>query len=305
MEVENDNRVRTSYSFISTYRLSSSESIFGGGGNLQNIPVRTEEGRLIRKLFVPDGGKILLASDLSQAEARVVAWLSNDIRLIEAFESGKDVHWLNAQLVFQIPSSVPYNPKALWKDPFTGQEHPLKFYRQLAKTIVYAASYGMGPRMLQTILIREEVYLKEMLCKRLLHQYKQINPLLVSWQNSIREEIRASRTLHSPLPFSRKRVFRGRLNDNLYRSALAFKPQSVVGEILEVAIQNLHSKSKVFEPLLNVHDEVVGQVEEVNVPLAMTEVRKAMEQPLYINSKKLIIPCDFKVGKNWGSLKEF
>lgn len=304
MEVENDNRVRTSYSFVSTYRLSSSESIFGGGGNLQNIPTRTEEGRLIRKLFIPDEGKIFLASDLSQAEARVVAWLSNDLRMIESFLSGEDVHWDNARLVFNIPKGVPYNPKALFKDSITGEEHPLKLYRQLAKTIVYAASYGMGPRMLQTILVREEVYFKETLCKRLLHQYKTVNPLLTTWQNSIKEELRATRTLYSPEPFKRKRVFRGRLNDNLIRSGLAFKPQSVVGEILEVGIQKLHSQSKVFEPLLNVHDEVVGQCREAHLEEAMRDIKSALEVPLYINNRELVIPCDFKKGENWGSLKE-
>uniref|UniRef100_A0A6H1ZBK9 Putative DNA polymerase n=1 Tax=viral metagenome TaxID=1070528 RepID=A0A6H1ZBK9_9ZZZZ len=304
MKVESDNRIRTSYSFISTYRLSSSESIFGGGGNLQNIPVRTEEGRLIRKLFIPDEGKILLASDLSQAEARVVAWLSNDTRLIEAFLAGEDVHWLNAQMIFQIPNNPEYMPKVKWRDPFTNFEHPLKFYRDLAKTIVYAASYGMGYIMLQTILIREEVYLKADLCKKLLYQYKANNPMLTSWQRATNEEIRATRTLISPAPFNRKRVFRGRLSDGLFRSALAFRPQSVVGEILETAIEDLHEHSNVFEPLLNVHDEVVGQCTLENIDLAMREVKGAMETPLQINGRELIIPCDFKSGPNWGSLKK-
>jgi DNA polymerase-1 len=303
MKVEKDNRIRTSYGFVSTYRLSSSESIFGGGGNLQNIPVRSEEGRLIRKLFIPDEGKVLLASDLSQAEARVVAWLSNDTRLIEAFQAGEDVHWLNAQMIFQIPDNREYIAKEKWRDSFTGFEHPFKFYRDLAKTIVYAASYGMGHIMLQTILIREEVYLKADLCKRLLYQYKANNPMLKSWQNATIEEIRATRTLISPSPFSRKRVFRGRLTDNLFRSALAFRPQSVVGEILEVAIEDLHEHSNVFEPLLNVHDEVVGQCLPENLDLAKREVKGAMEIPLQINDRELIIPCDFKTGPNWGSLK--
>jgi len=304
MEVEKDNRIRTSYSFISTYRLSSSESIFGGGGNLQSIPIRSEEGRLVRGLFVADEGKRLLGRDYSQAEARVVAWLSNDTRLIEAFQAGEDVHWLNAQMIFQIPNNPEYMPKVKWRDPFTGFEHPFKFYRDLAKTIVYAASYGMGYIMLQTILIREEVYLKTDLCKRLLHQYKINNPMLTSWQNSIKEEIRASRTLYSPHPFNRKRVFRGRLNDNLFRSGLAFKPQSVVGEMVETAIETLHERSRVFEPLLNVHDEVIGQHSPEDFEEARRDVEEAMTVPLVINDRELVIPGDFKSGNSWGSLKE-
>ena len=304
MKVEKDNRIRTSYSFISTYRLSSSESIFGKGGNLQNIPVRTEEGRLVRSLFIPDEGKVLLAGDLRTAEKMVIAWESNDIRLIEAFLAGEDTHWLDAQMVFKIPSNMRYFPTAIWRDSFTNLEHPLKFYRDLTKSIVYAASYGMGYIMLQTILIREEVYLQAALCKRLLHQYKINNPMLTNWQNATKEKVRATRTLTSPSPFNRKRVFRGRLSDNLFRSALAFRPQSVVGEILEVAIQKIHSTSKVFTPLLNVHDEVVGQCKKEDVPVAMAEAKSAMEIPLEINNRKLIIPCDFKTGSDWGNLKE-
>ena len=127
--------------------------------------------------------------------------------------------------------------------------------------------------------------------------------MLVSWQNATKEEVRATRTLVSPAPFNRKRVFRGRLSDNLFRSALAFRPQSVVGEILEVAIQKLHSTSTIFEPLLNVHDEVVGQCKKEDLPAAMVEVKTAMEIPLQINNRELIIPCEFKTGNDWGNLK--
>jgi len=304
MKVERDNRIRTSYGFISTYRLNSSESIFGGGGNLQNIPVRTEEGRLVRSLFIPDKGKVLLAGDLRTAEKRVIAWLSNDIRQIEAFLANEDTHWLDAKMIFQIPDSVKYLPEAKWRDNFTNQEHPLKFYRDLTKSIVYAASYGMGFIMLQTILIREEVYLEAGLCKRLLYQYKANNPMLTSWQNATKEEIRATRTLITPSPFKRKRVFRGRLSDNLFRSALAFRPQCTVGEILEVAIQKLHATSSIFEPLLNVHDEVVGQCLPRDIPASIAEVKSALEIPLQINNRELVIPCDFKTGSDWGNLKE-
>jgi len=304
MKVEKDNRIRTSYSFISTYRLSSSESIFGGGGNLQNIPVRTEEGRLVSSLFIPDEEKVLLAGDLRTAEKMVIAWESNDTRLIEAFLAGEDTHWLDCKMIFQIPENVNYIPDALYKSNLTGVEYTLEFYRRITKAIVYAASYGMGPIMLQTILIREEIYFKLDLCKRLLHQYKTNNPMLVSWQNKTKEEIRATRTLITCAPFFRKRVFRGRLSDNLFRSALAFRPQSTVGEILEVGIETLHETSSIFEPLLNVHDEVVGQCLPIDIPCAMAEVKSALEIPLQINNRELVIPCDFKTGSDWGSLKE-
>ena len=302
MEVGSDGRVRTNYSWISTFRLSSSESHFGGGGNLQNIPVRTEEGRLIRKLFTPDEGLVFLASDLAQAEARVVAWLAGDPRLIEAFLSGADVHWENARNIFGIPDTVPYNPKALYRDKITGNEHPLKWFRDRGKTIVHAANYMMGPRMLQAILIREQVYVNEKTAKRFIHSYRTNNILITQWQERTIQEVKEKRRLVTPL--GRVRVFRGRMNQNLYRSAVAFTPQSTVGEMLQLAIQDIHTNYGYFEPLLNVHDEVVGQCLPEAIPQAIIDVREAMTIPLQINGRELVIPCDFKTGPNWGELKE-
>ena len=303
MEVDPDGRIHTSYGWISTYRLSSSESHFGGGGNLQNIPVRSDEGRAIRSLFVADDGLILLASDLAQAEAREVAWLAGDLRLIELFQTpGYDVHWLRAKDTFLIPKEVPYNPKALFRSRFLEEEFPLSFYRRIGKTIVHAFNYKMGPRMLQNILIREGVYIPELTCKFLIEQTKRNNPLTVRWQNKITEEIRATRTLTTPL--GRKRNFRGRLNDNLFRSAVAFIPQSTVGELLQLAIQDIYDNCPIFEPLLNVHDEVVGQCRPEDVERSKIFIRSAMEIPHEVGGRELIIPCEFKIGSSWGEMKE-
>ena len=302
MEVGSDGRVRTNYSWISTFRLSSSESHFGGGGNLQNIPVRTEEGRLIRRLFIPDDEMVFLACDLAQAEARVVAWLAGDPRLIEAFNEGADVHWENARSIFGIPESVRYIPQAKYRDQITGFEHPLKWFRDRGKTIVHAANYMMGPRMLQAILIREQVYVDERTAKRFIHSYRTNNILITQWQDRTIQEVKEKRRLVTPL--GRVRLFRGRMNQNLYRSAVAFTPQSTVGEMLQLAIQDIHTNLPYFEPLLNVHDEVVGQCAAEDIPRAVRDVREAMTIPLQINGRELIIPCDFKTGPNWGQLKE-
>lgn len=302
MEVDSDGRIHTSYGWVSTFRLSSSESHFGGGGNLQNIPVRTDEGREIRRLFIPDEGRVFLASDLAQAEARVVAWLAGDTRLIEAFNSGWDVHWENAKSIFLLPKELNYNPKEECRDIHTGDEHTLYFYRRLAKTVVHASNYGMGPRMLQTILVREGVYLSEQVCKRLLSSYKTNNPLIIQWQGSVMDEIKASRTLTTPL--GDRRFFRGRLNDNLFRSAIAFVPQSTVGRMLQLAIQEIDDELDYMEPLLNVHDEVVVQLKKEDVPRGIKDIRKRMERPLEIKGRTLVIPCDFKTGSTWGDLEE-
>lgn len=145
MKLDSDGRIRTSYSVVSTWRMNSSSSPFGGwtkeereGGNLQNIPIRSEEGRMIRELFIPDEGKVFLAFDRRQAEAMVVAWESQDIERMKMFENKWDVHFFNAQQVFGIPTSIPYSKETLWKDVVTKEEHTLKEYRDIGKTIVHA-----------------------------------------------------------------------------------------------------------------------------------------------------------------------
>jgi len=301
MEVESDGRVRTNYGFVSTFRLSSSESHFGSGGNLQNIPMRTAEGRLIRELFIPDQGYVFIASDLGQAEAREVAWLSGDLELIEAFESGEvDVHWENARRIFGAP--LEYNKEEEFTSSVVGIPMSMYNLRRIGKTVVYAYSYGMGPMMLQTILAREDVYFEAKVCRRLLFEVARARPMIALWHKQVQEEIRTTRTLFNA--FGDKREFRGRLNDDMWRAAYAWRPQSTVGRILEFAIERLFRADTKFEPLLNVHDEVVGQLPEGEVERTIPIIRQYMEIPHEVNGRELVIPADFSVGENWGQMKE-
>lgn len=343
MLLDSDGRIRTSYNFVSTWRLNSSGSPFifnlskkkQAGGNLQNIPVRTDEGREIRKLFIGDdcpklpdlqwkqlidevtsvlgpdvasmlinGRKAIACSDLSQAESRVVAWESEDLEDIQLYLEGiKDVHWERAKLIFKIPDSVPYNPKALYRDPITREEHPLKFYRDLGKRVVHATNYDMGPVKLQAILATDGVFLEQRVCRLMLESYKASKPQLSRWKREVRSKIKATRTIISS--FGRKRQFLGRENDNLYRAAYAFSPQNTVGEMLEVAIQEIFSTIEEVDILLNIHDEVVYQVEPKDFLSSIPKIKSCMERELIIKGRPLTIPCDFKVGRSWGETVEF
>src|SRR5574343_1627852 len=139
MELGPDERYHTTYDATgtTTWRLSSSESTIGGGANLQNIPKHpdpvsgTHFGGEIRKTFVADPGYILVSSDLKQAEAMMVAWLSGEMVEIQAFLSGQDIHWLNAQAIFGL-KGVKYD----------SSNPELKVKRNLAKTIKHAGNYG-------------------------------------------------------------------------------------------------------------------------------------------------------------------
>jgi DNA polymerase-1 len=304
MSVSGDGRIRTSYSFVSTWRLFSSESPFGTGGNLQNIPNgRTEEGRLIRSLFIPDNNRILVACDLSQAEARVVAWEAQDLAKMDAFlNPAMDVHWENAKMIFGFDLKHPYLPKEEIYSKVVNLSAPMKFFRNLGKTCVHAANYDMGPQMLQVILSREDVFMDFGTCKKLLLFYKSSNPFLGEWKRNIREKIQADRTLISS--YGRKRQFLGRMNDELYRSAYAFSPQSTVGEVVEDGIMRIHSEVPECQILLNVHDEVVVQCLPQDKEVVMKKVKELMEIPIPIHGDILTIPAEFKVGLNWGEMKE-
>lgn len=303
LETDQEGRIHTTYGFVSTFRLSSSESSLGGGGNLQNIPVRSEEGREIRKLFTSDEGKTLIAADLSGAEAREVAWLAKDERLINLFLEGWDVHWEKTKRIFSFKPDLEYAKDSLIGDLYTGEPHTMKFYRDLGKTIVHAGNYGMGAGMLQVILIRQGVWLEETLCKKLLAADKAANPLTVKWQNDTTEEVKATRTLTTS--FGDVRVFRGRLDNSLFRSAIAFRPQSTVGRLLQLAIQKITDELSICDILMNVHDEVICEVPDSEVDDIIPKIKDIMEISHEVGGRELIIPVEFKIGKNWGELKEY
>lgn len=249
-----------------------------------------------------EGRKIMVCCDLSQAEARVVAWEADDAERIDLFNSGWDVHWYNAQKIFSIPDEVTYEPKAKYKDPITDQWHTMKMLRNIGKTVVHAGNYGMGPKMLQTILAREGVLLPFMKCRKLLNTHRTRNPLLLEWQRGIREEIKATRMLVSS--GGRIRYFMGRMGDSTFKAAYAFSPQNTVGEMLEEAIQDIDDNVLWFQNLLNVHDEVVGQIHPWDLGRTIPAIRKYMERTLVIHGKELTIPCDFSVGPSWGEVEE-
>jgi len=310
MKADEDGRVHTSYSFVSTWRLSSSQSHFGSpfkgeaeGGNLQNIPKKGDEGAEIRKLFIPDEGYEMGKGDGSQAEARVVAYEAEDLQRIELFDKGWDVHWYNARLIFGVPKEVPYNPKALFKDYITRNDHTLKELRNIGKTVVHAGNYGLGPRMLQTILSREEVFVEYKVCVKMLEQHEARNPMLLEWHRRIRDQLRIKRELVSS--FGRKRQFLGRFNEQLFNAAYAFSPQNTVGEWLQQWIKRVWEGVPKAQILLNVHDEIVWQHLPENRDEVMKAVSNCSKIPIRIKGRDLIIPVELSYGRSWGEMEEY
>lgn len=279
MKLSADGRIRTSYGTTKTGRLSSSANLLGEGANLQNIPKR--KGKWIREIFIPDKGKVWWKADLSQAEARIVAWCANDLGLKNIFNSGEDVHKLVASWAFNVPI----------EEVTTAQ-------RNISKNTVHAMSYDTGP---QTFAKEIEKPVKE--AKRIMGLYEKTFPNIKGvYHRDIQAKINKNRTLETP--FGRKRMFIGRWGPDLFREAYNYIPQSTVGQIINIAILQLEYKlPEGADMLIQVHDEICGQCYEGDLPLVYSLVKKAMEIPININGEPLTIPTEFETGPNWSDTK--
>ena len=280
-ELDADGRMRCSYVITGTEtgRLSSRESVYGRGTNLQNIP----RGDIVRSIFIPDEGRIFINVDLSQAEARAVAFLAKEERLLNLFSDPKqDIHKRNAAMVFN---------KRI--EEVTSSE------RQLAKTLVHAANYGIGARKFAKYIGRSENEARE-----LLNQYYALYPSIKRWHLEIEEKLGKTRILRTPL--GRARMFFGRWGSDLVREGIAYIPQSTVSDIINLGIiKAFPVLPPDWEILLQVHDSILMQVPKLTAPEQIIRFAKHyFEFPVEISYKQMIIPVDIKWGITWAKMEK-
>jgi len=266
--VDSDGRMRTSYlvSGTDTGRLSSRKGIFGSGMDLQNIPEN------LRFPFVPDDGMVLVEADLSQAENRIVAYLADEQKQMEIFEIGGDFHSMMAE----------------W----------LRRERKLAKKIVHGTNYGMKKRLLSQL-----TGLSEGEAQALRMRYFATCPMIERWQLNIQHQLKQTRTLTTPL--GRVRVFNGLLGDDMYRKAYAYIPQSTVGDWLNINLVCVyHTLKNVADILLQVHDSMLLQCKPDDLDHVIRVIKYFLERPMKVGKYEISIPCDIKVGNNWGDMND-
>ena len=280
MNLSEDKRIRTSYGTTETGRLSSKKNLYGIGANLQNIPKR--KGKWIREIFIPDEEKVLIKADLSQAEARVVAWLANDPNYKDMFKSGKDIHRLYASLIFNVP-----------------YEEINDAQREKAKLLRHAKNYNMGPGQMAKHL---GITITE--ARRLIAEDDKIFPNINGvFYTMVQRCLQRDRTLTTP--FGRKRTFFDRWGDQLLREAYAYIPQSTVADYLNKGLIELNlSLPEGADILMQVHDEVVLQCYPDQVEKVAKLLRKHIERELVINNDTLVIPLDIEVGFNWAEVMD-
>jgi DNA polymerase-1 len=276
---KNTGRIHTTYSqaVASTGRLSSNNP------NLQNIPIRTERGKEIRKAFVPrDSNYVLVSADYSQIELRLIAELSGDEELKSAFLRGEDIHRSTASKVFNVPL-----------DLVTREQ------RSYAKTVNFGIIYGVSAFGLsqQTDLSQKE-------SKELIDTYFKTYPTL---QNYIQSQIEAARkTGYVETILGRRRYLKNINSANAVvrsgdeRNAVNAPIQGSAADIIKIAMIRIHEqfeqKKLRSKMILQVHDELVFDVLKEELDIVMPLVKHAME-----NAYPLSIPLivDAGAGENW------
>jgi len=272
-------RVHTVYAqaVAATGRLSSNNP------NLQNIPIRTERGKQVRKAFVPrDENHVLLAADYSQIELRIIAALSEEETMIQAFKNGEDIHASTAAKVFNVPL-----------------EEVTREQRSNAKTVNFGIIYGVSAFGLsnQTDLSRKEA-------KALIDLYYETYPKLRSYMASQIDFARDNGYVETVLQRrrylkdinSRNAIVRGAAERNAVNAPI----QGSAADIIKLAMINIHKrfekerfKSKM---LLQVHDELVFDAHKDELELIKPIIKHEME-----NAFTMTVPLDVEIGigDNW------
>ncbi|WP_290599945.1 DNA polymerase I [Anabaena sp. AL93] len=279
----------------STGRLSSSHP------NLQNIPIRTAFSRQIRKAFLPESGWLMVAADYSQIELRILAHLSQEPVLIQAYQQNEDIHTVTAKLVFE-------------KEDISSDE------RRFAKTINFGVIYGMGAQK-----FARETGINPIDAKLFIERFNERYANVFAYLEKVKKEAIAYGYVETIL--GRRRYFEftsnslrqlkgskledinlqklknlGQYDAGLLRSAANAPIQGSSADIIKIAMVQLHEVLKKYQArlLLQVHDELVFEVPPQEWEELQPQIKSVME-----NAVSLSVPLvvDIHAGDNWMETK--
>ena len=280
-------RVHTSYNQTGsvTGRFSSSNP------NLQNIPIRTEQGREIRRAFVAEEGWLLLAADYSQVELRVLAHISGDPTMLDAFARGEDIHASTAAAIYDVPL-----------DEVTSDQ------RRVAKMTNFAISYGVTG-----FGLAERTGLDPKDAEAFIQTYFETYPRVKEYIDRTHEQARDQGYVETLL--GRRRYFHelgttsrvhGNVRQQAYRMAINAPIQGTAADILKVAMnrlwRELRARGLRSRMILQVHDELVLEVPERELDEAASLVIGTMEGAYALDAP---LKVDAKMGGNWLEMDEY
>jgi len=273
------NRVHTSFNQViaSTGRLSSNKP------NFQNIPIKTDTGKQIRKAIKPQNKDDLIISfDYSQIELRILAHYSNEKNLIDAFKNNIDIHTRTAALIY-----------GLSKDEVSEK------HRRIAKIINYSIVYGAGPYRISQEL---KITMKE--ANNIINNYFMRYPGIKKYIENTIDDGFKNEYVSTFLGRKRNTVNLRSSNRNIVeaekRAAINMPIQGTASELIKVAMNNIHGKIKENnikgKMILQVHDELIFEVKKNDINKIIELVADEMENAIEF---KVPIKVDYSYGKNW------
>ncbi|BAY12381.1 DNA polymerase I [Calothrix sp. NIES-2098] len=290
-------RVHTDFNqaATSTGRLSSSNP------NLQNIPIRTAFSRQIRKAFLPEPGWLMVAADYSQIELRILAHLSQEPVLVQAYQQNEDIHTVTARLIFE-------------KEDVTSDE------RRLAKTINFGVIYGMG-----SLKFSRSTGIDKAIANEFIKRFNERYAKVFAYLERVKKEAIAQGYVETILGRRRYVEFTsnslrqlkgsdpevidlsklknlGAYDAGLLRAAANAPIQGSSADIIKIAMVKLHEVLSKYQArlLLQVHDELVFEVPPQEWEELQPQIKSVME-----NAVKLTVPLlvDVRAGENWMETK--
>jgi len=271
-------RIHTSFNQTATAtgRLSSRDP------NLQNIPIRTEQGRKIREAFVPEEESLLLSADYSQIELRIMAHYANDPILIEAFCNDEDIHLRTASEIFQRPLSDVSDT-----------------LRYQAKAINFGIIYGMG-----AFRLSKELHISRKMAQAYIDQYfdryqgvrRFIDETVADAEKSGKTTTLCGRIRHIPDINSKNK----NVQSGARRIAVNTPIQGTAADFIKLAMirvnEMIMAEKLATRMVLSVHDEIVLEVPESELATVRSKVKKVMEE---VWDLKVPLKVNMDVGKNW------
>lgn len=303
-KVDYDNRMKTQYTICGTETGRSSTKILKPpvrhekmGIPFQQIVKHGEVGPEVREMLVADDGYVIVETDMSQAEARIVALLSNDTRMLKMFADKEDIHTFTTMWIFGIP-----------------REQVTKELRFIGKTTRHAGNYGMKKHRLAELVntdakkFKMDFTISEYKAGNILDKFHAFSPNIRGvFHEGIKRTLQDNNRILVN-PYGRYRQFFDRWNEDLWKEAFAHLPQSTVPDHIRRA--GLRAK-KVFVKegidarfMLEGHDSLIGLVREDHVGDYISIMHREIEVPIdfsrcTMKRGELVIPAESKVGFNY------
>ncbi len=276
--IKEDGRIHSNFNqtITATGRISSTEP------NLQNIPIRMEQGRLIRKIFVPEEGFVFVDADYSQIELRVLAHMSGDANLIEAYRQAQDIHRMTASQVFHVPF-----------------EEVTDLQRRNAKAVNFGIVYGIS-----SFGLSQDLSITRKEAQDYIARYFETYPGIKSFLDGLVEEAKQKGFVATM--FGRRRpvpeISSGNFMQRSFGERIAMNSpiQGTAADIIKIAMirvnETLKAQKMRSRLILQVHDELLVEAAKEEVEAVKAILQKEMERAADLS---VALEIDMNTGKNW------